>query len=179
MNLDDVKKIEETFRNSKSPDELFDTFQNAININLGDLETFKILLANPTLSPDEIKMFTEKLIKEIPNKALDLLLWTGKVFENHPDNYKHLEDAFSYYHRAISLQPNSHEPFLRLLNLYNHEIEFPTNQKILDVIDESVAAVDRKSKVYYALANHYKRCGDSKLEAKYIALAEKSAERER
>ena len=179
MNLDDLKKFEEIFRNSKSSDELFDAFQGAVKINLCDLQTFKILLANPTLSPDEIKMFTEKLIKEIPNESLDLLLWTGKILENHPDNSNYLEDALIYYRRAISTKPNFNEPLLRILNLYNYEIELPINRKILEIVEELVTAVDQKSKVYYALAHHYKKCGDSKSEAKYIALAEKSAKRER
>ena len=179
MNLDDVKRIEDTFRNSRSPDELFDAFQNAIKINLSDIDTFKILIANPTLTPNEIKMFTEKLLKETPGNALDLLLWTGKVFENHPDNYNHLEETILIYQRALSYKPTSHEPLLKLLHLYNHEIDFPTNQKILDLIDESVAAVDKKSKVYYALAKHYKKCGDPKLEKKYLQLAEESIKRGR
>jgi len=178
VNLDDVKRIEDTFRNSRSPDELFDAFQNAIKINLNDSDTFKILIANPALTPNEIKMFTEKLLKEIPGNALDLLLWTGKVLENHPDNYNYLEDTILIYQRAIFYKPNSHEPLLRLLNLYNHEIDLPTNQKILNLIDESVAAVDQKSKVYYSLAKHYKKCGDPKSEKKYLQLAEKSVKRE-
>lgn len=178
VNLDDLQNFEEIFRNSKSSDELFDAFQNAIKINLCDLQTFKILLANPTLSPDEIKMFTEKLIKKIPNESLDLLLWTGKVLENHPANSNYLEDALIYYRRAISTKPNFHEPLLKMLNLHNYEIELPTNPKILEIIEESVIAVNRKSKIYYALAHHYKKFGDSKSEAKYIALAERSVKKE-
>jgi hypothetical protein len=179
VNSDDVKRIEDTFRNSKSSNELFDAFQEAIKSKLCDLEIFKILIANPILSVDEIKMFTEKLLKETPGNALDLLLWTGKVLENHPDNYYHLEDTILIYQRAIAHKPTSHEPLLRLLSLYSHEIDLPTNQKILNLIDESIAAVDQKSKVYYALAKHYKKCGDPKLEKKYLYLAEESVKRER
>jgi tetratricopeptide (TPR) repeat protein len=179
VNLDEVNKIEETFRGSKSPDELFDAFQDAIKINLSDIGVYKILLANPTLSPDEIKLFTEKLIKEVPGGSFDLLMWAGKVFENHTDYFDNVKDALFYYQRAISFQPESYEPLLNLLSLYNYEINLPINQKILDVIDESVSAINQKSKIYYALARHYKKCGDSKLEVKYLSLAEKSAEKER
>lgn len=179
MNSDDVKKIEDTFRNSKSSNELFDAFQDAIKSKLCDIEIFKILIANPILSVDEIKLFTEKLLKETPGNALDLLLWTGKVLENQPNNYNYLEEALFYYRRAISTKPDFHEPLLRLLNLYNYEIELSTNRKILDIIEESVTAVDQKSKVYYALAHHYKKCGDPNSEKKYLHLAEESTKRER
>jgi hypothetical protein len=178
VDIEEINRIEEVFRNSKSPDELFDTFQKAIKIKLSDIGVFKILLANPMLSRDEIKLFTGKLIKEMPDSSLDLLMWAGKVFENHADYYDNVKEAFLYYQRAISYRPESHEPQLNLLNLYNYEIDIPTNKKILEVIDESVFAVNQKSKIYYALAKHYKKCGDSKLEVKYLALAERSAENE-
>ncbi len=179
MNLDEIKRIEDTFRNSASSDELFDAFQNAIKMKLRDIGTFKILIANPTLTPNEIKMFTEKLLNEIPSNSFDLLLWTGKVFENHPHNYRHLEDTISIYQRAIAHKPSSHEPLLKLLNLYNHELDLPTNRKILSLINESIDFVNRKSKVYYALANHYKKCSDPNLEKNYLRLAEESAKKER
>lgn len=179
MNLEDVKRIEDTFRNSKSSDELFDAFQDAINIKLSDVSIYKILIANPILTADEIKMFTKKMIKEIPGKEYDILMWTGKVFENHPQNFKYLEDTFNIYQQAISHRPNSHEPLLRLLILYNHEIDLPANQKILKLIDESIAAVDQKSKVYYAIAEHYKKCNDQNMEKKYLRLAEAATKRER
>lgn len=179
MRSEEVTKIEETFRNSRSSDELFDAFQSAMKIKLTDLDIFKILIANPTLSPGEIKMFTEKLIKEIPGKAHDLLLWTGKVLENHPNNYTHLEDTILIYRRAIAHNPSSHESLLKLLNLYNHELDLPTNHKILSVVEESIASVDRKSKVYYELAKHYRKLGNVEMEKNYLRRAEESSKTER
>lgn len=173
-----IKKIENTFRSATSSDELFDAFQDALKLNICGLETFKILLANPVLSSDEVKMFAEKLIKEFSTNVFDLCMWTAKIFENDPDNNDRLDDALHYYSRAISNQPTSHEPFVKLLELYNHEINLPTNQKILDLVSVGIQAVHYKSKVYYALSNHYKRAGNIQLAAKHLALAEKSAERE-
>ncbi len=178
MNAEDKKKIEETFRNSVSSDELFDAFQAAIKFNLSDIDTFKILIANPALSPSEIKMFTEKLIKEKPRNAFDLLLWTGKVFESHPNYYNHMEDTVLIYERAIKHNPPAHEPLIKLLNLYNHEIDLPINSKILEIIDESIAEVNKKSEVFYSLAEHYRKCGDAEKKKKYFALAEKAVKSE-
>ncbi|MCX6169626.1 MAG: hypothetical protein NTX65_09805 [Ignavibacteriales bacterium] len=178
MNFDEINKIEETFRNSTSADELFDAFQDAIKLKLADMGVYKILLANPTLSPDEIKLFTEKLIKEIPDSSFDLSMWAGKVFENHTDYFNYVSDALFYYQRANSFKPEFHEPLLSLLNLYNYEIDLPINKKIFDIIEESVSNVNQKSKIYYALSRHYKKCGDSNMEIKFYALAERAAEKE-
>jgi len=179
LNQEIIRKIEETFRSAHSSNELFDAFQTAINLKVSDLSIYKILIANPALSVDEINMFTKKLINEIPGKKYELLLWTGKVFENHPQNIFNIENTFSIYQQAIFQRPNSHEPLLRLLNLYNHDLKLPTNQKIINLIEKSLAAVDKKSKVYSALAKHYKKCGDSESEKRYLRLAETSAKLER
>ena len=178
MNNDEVNKIEKTFRNSTSSDELFDAFRDALKLNLSDLGLYKILLANPTLSTDEVKLFTEKLIKEISAASFDLSMWAGKVFENRTDYFNNVQDAFFYYERALSHKPDSYEPLLSLLNLYNYEMNLPLNQKIFDIIGRSVSSVTLKSKIYYALSNHYKKCGNSNLEIKYYALAERASENE-
>ena len=169
----DLEKIENIFRNSSSPDELFDAFQTAVNLKIKSVDTYKILLANPTLSADEVKMFTEKLIKEQPDNAYEFNMWTGSVFENFISDYERLEDTFEYYKRAIFHKPDSHEPLLKLLNLYNYEINLPTNSRIINTIVDVVKTIDKKSKVYYALANHFRKTGNNRMEVKYLALAEK------
>jgi len=176
--VQDQEKIENTFRYSSSQDELFDAFREAIRREVKNPETFKILLANPTLSPDEIKMYTEKLIRELPHSAFDFNMWTASVFENYSNDYEKLEDAFNYYYSALFYKPTSPEPLLRLLNLYNYEIDLPSNGRIVNLIEDLAASVENKSRVYYALANHFRKTGNNRLEVKYLALAEKSAERE-
>lgn len=179
MNSERIKEIENIFRNSTSSDELFDAFQEALRLNLRELEIFKILLANLALSTDEVKMFTEKLLKQIPESSFDICMWTAKVFGNYLLEPDRLEDAVRYYSRAISHHPSSHESQIQILNLYNYEIEVAINQKIIGIVESTVQAIDKKSKVYYALADHYKRIGNLERATKYLALAEKSAEREK
>ncbi len=174
---DDIKKIEDAFRNSTSSDELFDAFQKALSLYITDIELYKILLANPALSPDEIKMFAEKLLKQTPNNAFELCMWTAKVFENYQDYYR-LEDSIHYYRKAISYNPTDHESLLQLLKFYNYEIEMPANKIIIELVEENVSAAHQKSKVYYAFADLYRKVGNKKLEAKYLALAEYSSARE-
>ena len=171
-------RVEEIFRNSKSSDELFDTFREAIDGNVKDIELYKILLGNPALSSEEIKMFSEKLAKEIPERQLDTFLWTANVFENYKEDYYKLQDAVSYYQRAFQQEPTSAAPLIRLLNLYNFDLQTPINKMIVDYVEENVKSVNRKSDTFFALAELYKRKGDYTTASKCLALGEKAAERE-
>ena len=80
--MQELERIENIFRYSSSSEELFDTFKESLKYRIKSLESYKVLLANPFLTPDEIKMFTEKIITELPNKAYDINLWTANIFES-------------------------------------------------------------------------------------------------
>lgn len=168
-----MKNIENIFRNSNSPDELFDAFRTAVEKKINNIELFKILIANPFLSLDEIKMYSEKLISEIPENAYTISMWTAKVLEHKTDNYDYMENCIIYFSKALQVNPSSHEPFLRLIKLYNTELELPANKMILEIINSGIQFVENKSKIYYALADLFKRIGDNKSVSKYLDLAER------
>lgn len=171
---EELNKIESIFRNSTSPDLLFDAFQEAIKLEVKDPEIFKILLGNPALSTDEIKMFVEKLIKEFPSNAYELFIWAAKIFEHKDDYHNSLEDAVHYYKRAHGYKPDSFVPLLNLLSLYNYELALPINKNIIELVEDRISSIRLKSKIYYALADHYKKIGDKQREGKFLLLAEKS-----
>lgn len=173
---EELNKIENIFRNSTSPDFLFDAFQEAIKLKVKDPEIFKILLGNHALSTDEIKMFVEKLIKEFPSHAYELSIWAAKIFEHKDDYHNSLEDAVHYYKRAHDYKQDSFVPLLNLLTLYNYEFALSINKNIIELVEDRISSISLKSKIYYALADHYKKIGDKQLEMKYFALAERAAE---
>ncbi len=173
-----INKIEFVFRNSNSPDELFDRFTDAIKLKINDLSLYKIFLANPALSIDEIKMFTGKLLKEMPKERFQLSMWAAKIFENRQIGYEFIENAIHYYELAMQSNPSSHEPLLEMINLYNRDLDLPSNKKILELVDSFIPSVNLKSKVYFSLAEHYKKRNDLKNASRYLALANKAAERE-
>ena len=177
--MQELERIENIFRYSSSSEELFDTFKESLKYRIKSLESYKVLLANPFLTPDEIKMFTEKIITELPNKAYDINLWTANIFESISAEYERLEDALNYYERAYFHLPIAHEPLLKILNLYNYELDYPSNKKIISFIEQGIESVKLKSKIYYALANHYRQIGNSRMEVVCLSLAEKEAMRER
>ncbi len=173
-----IKRIEFVFRNSISQDELFDAFREAIILKINDATLYKILLANPALNKDEIKLYTEKLLKEIPGSTYQLCMWTAKVFENHVEDYEQLEHAILYYTKACYHNPGSHEPYLDLIKLYNLDIELPSNKKILQIVESGTSSVIYKSKIYFALSDLFKKINDLNGASKYLALANKALETE-
>ncbi len=180
LNMDDAtkKRIEDVFRNSGSPDELFDAFDEAIRLKISDVEIYKILLGNPALSLYEIKMYAEKLLRELNEHGFQISLWTAKVLEKMQSNFEYVDNAYHYYVKAHQFNPSSFEPLLELLKLYNFDFELPTNEKIINFVEKNMAPVKIKSKIYFALSNLYKRTGDKFKEAKYAALAYKALESE-
>jgi hypothetical protein len=179
MKSDQYKKIESVFRGSASRDDLFDAFGDALKHEIYDFDLFKILLANPFITTDEVKMYAEKILKVIPFNSYHILMWTGKILESRSYDFVNLEDSINYYTRAINLRPVEFEPLMSILKLYNHDVESDVNKKILAIVEEGLNRVRIKSRIYYALADLYKRRGESVMEFKYLELAEKSAVNER
>lgn len=178
MQNDLYKKIESVFRNSNSPDELFDSFSDAMKLKIDDLTLYRIFLANPALSIDEIKMFSGKLLKEMPAEQFHISMWAAKIFENRQSGYEFIDNALHHYKIAAEARPDAHEPLLEMLRLYNSEFDLPYNKTILELIDRFVPAVNLKSKIYFSLSDIYKKKNELEAASKYLALANIAAERE-
>ena len=75
--------VESAFRQSASSGELFDALKLAINHRLADVELYKILLGNPTLSKYELIMFTEKICKDsgLTREELEEMIGEVQVVE--------------------------------------------------------------------------------------------------
>lgn len=165
------KNLEKIFRDANSSEALFDGFQIIIVSKIKDPVLFKTLLANPCLTEDEIMFFAEKLALEFRECAYTIFLWTGTIFET---KFGCVDHSFNYYAKAINMKPFKYEPFLSMIHLYDYEMDIPTNRAIMEFIDGLIEFVEEKSKVYFALANHYIKTGEIEYMKKYQALAEKA-----
>jgi hypothetical protein len=172
------EEIAKIFRYSASADELFDAFKESLELQLKDIELYKIFLSNPANTADEIKMYMEKLIKEFPQDSYALFMWAGQMFESFRSDYERLEDSYKYYFRAFETDKTNAQPILKIISLYSFEIDFPLNKKIIETAENNIASLHQKSVVYFALSNLFGKIGNVELEIKYYALAEKAAERE-
>lgn len=163
--------LEKVFRDSNSIDALFDGFQILIFKKLDDTGLFKTLLANPALSPDELKLFTDKLSCEFKHRSYEVFYWAATIFET---KFGCSEYAFNYYVKAINVKPFKHEPFLDIIRLFDYELDTVTNRALIEFVENAVEFVDCKSTVYSFLASHYLKTGDDPAAKRYEAKAEQS-----
>lgn len=172
MNKEEIEKI---FRSSNDSNEIFDAFQASILSKNDDVELYKILIGNPTLSFDEIAMYTQKLASEFPEFSIELYLWTAQLFETKPLNIDALETALYYYANAAKINPTDHTPFINAMNLYNYEMDFNLNGLIEEFVESGIKSVKYKNTLYKTLADHFKKKGDTESQKKYLRLYEKSS----
>lgn len=172
--MDLKNEIETIFRESSSSEELFDAFDNALKLRIRDAELYKILLSNPSLTRDEVKLFAEKLCREFHDISYDICLWVAKIFEtaSTPDA---IETALNYYRRAIDFKSDDYKPYLQILKLYNQDIDFPPKEKISGILKKGLSEVQRKSKLCFGIADFYRKMNDAEMNRKYMVLASKYA----
>lgn len=172
------KKIERIFQNSACKNELFDAFDTALKSGIRNTELYKILLANPALSGDELEMYSEELIKRLKGSEYDFYIWTGQIFEMEHGRDSAHDKAFDYYCKASLINPTEAEPLIKILRLYNYDYQYTINNSIEEIVEKRVRFVNKKSVIYSLLADHFKAKGDLLKSSEYKALSELSASRE-
>jgi hypothetical protein len=169
----DKKEIEQIFKISGSPDELFDAFRLAIGSGIKDEEIYKILLANKALSNDEIKMYAEKICKDFPELCPSIYFWTARVFESFANHLDKFQNAFFYYKKSISSDESDLRPYLAIARMYNNELDLPQFKDVTGVLLKGISKVDIKSKICFALSNLYKKRRDVDNASYYQMLGER------
>ncbi|KUO59392.1 hypothetical protein APF79_03290 [bacterium BRH_c32] len=172
------KKIEKIFQNSACRNELFDAFGDAIKSGIRNTELYKILLANPALSTDELEMYSQELVKKLKGSEYDFYLWTGQIFEMGSGRESEHAKAFDYYCKASLINPTDAEPLIKILRLYNYDYQYAINNSIEEIVEKRVRFVNKKSVIYSLLADHFKAKGDTLKFTEYKTLSELSASRE-
>lgn len=172
MNIDS-REIEQIFKTSNSPDELFDLFRIAIDNKIEDLELYKTLLWNKVLSPDEIVMFGEKICRVFPGFAFRIYLWIGDIFETTSVYGEYYSKAFDYYLKAAEQNPHDQQPIISICNMFNKDLNIPKIEKVVKVCYEALNNLEVKSVVCFAIAKIYKNIGDIKNFRTYMKMGEK------
>ena len=62
-----------------------------------------------------------------------------------------------------------------MIKLYNFDFSLPVNRTIIANVKQCIKSVEKKSVVYYELANLYKKMGNQDLNKEYLLLAEIAA----
>lgn len=166
------KNLEKIFLESDSSDQIFDAFQLLLFNKIDDMDIVRVFLANPSLSIDEIVMYSEKLASTFVELSYEIFLWTGYVFES---KFGCTDYSLNYYQKASSVSPSEYAPYVSAIHLYNFEYPLPSNKIIIKMVEDGAPCVKKRSKVYYEFAKLYQELGNREKHIKYTELAERSA----
>jgi len=175
MRFYSLEEIRRCFANSTDFNEIFDAFQAALAQKLMDLEPYRLLFWNHSLTVDEVRLFGEKLAGEFPELAFDVFLWLASIFEvtySSSDNY---ELALHYYRKAASAKPNEPDPYLDACDCYDPDLNIPPLSSLIEFIKEGIAHVSNPASLYRRLSRLYEMAGDIDQSDYYRNKAEESA----
>ena len=172
MRIYSLEDIRLCFSTSTDFNEIFDVFQGAIAQGVTDLELYRLLFWNHSLTPDEIRLFGEKLAAEFPVLAYDVYLWLASIFEvtfSSSDNY---ELAIHYYQKAAHARPGEQDPYLDACDCYDPDLNIPPITVLIDFLKRGTEQVPNPANLYRRLAQLYQIAGDDAQSEYYRALAE-------
>ena len=155
-----VDEIRRCFSTSSDFNEIFDAFQSALSQNLRDVEPYRLLFWNHSLTPDEVRLFGEKLAAQFPDLAYDVYLWLASMFEvtlSASDNY---EMALHYYQKAALSKPDEEEPYLDACDCYEPDLNIPPLNSLIEFVRHGVHRVRNPRGLYRRLAHLYELAGD-------------------
>jgi tetratricopeptide (TPR) repeat protein len=156
-----VEEIRKAFSASSDFNEIFDAFQSAISQNLRDVEPYRLLFWNQSLTPDEVRLFGEKLAAQFPELAFDVYLWLAGVFEVTVSAYDNYELALEYYRKAALARPDEADPYLDACACYEPDLNIPPLSSLIEFVGRGVAFVRDPRPVYRRLARLYEYAGEA------------------
>ncbi len=158
-----VDEIRRRFELSKEFNEIFDAFQQALCQRLEDIELYRQLFWNHSLSPDELQLFGEKLAKEFSSISYDVYMWLASVFEvtySRCDNY---ELALKYYRKAAAVKPFQPDPYLDAADCYEPDLNIPPVSALIAFLKEGVKTVPVPRTLYQRLSHLYEIAGNDEM----------------
>lgn len=162
-----IQEIRARFEHSNEFNELFDAFEQAIQLRVADIELYRLLFWNNTLSPDELCLFGEKLAKEFPELAYDTFMWLANVFEvtySMVDNY---QLALEYYQKAAAVCPAESEPYSKAADCYEPDLNIPPASVLIIFLKRGIEHVRFPKPLYERLAGLFEHQGNDEMSAYY------------
>ncbi len=156
------EEIRQWFSTSTDFNEIFDAFEDAIAQRIEDVEVYRLLFWNHSLSPDELCLFGQKLAQEFPAISYDAYMWLANVFEVTYSMYDNYELAVEYYKKAASVRPNEPDPYLDAADCYEPDLNIPPIDVLIDFLKEGTVLVTNPKNIFLRLAHLYEIIGDSR-----------------
>jgi tetratricopeptide (TPR) repeat protein len=167
------EEIRRCFSASTDFNEIFDVFQSALAQKIKDLELYRQLFWNHSLTNDEIRLFGEKLAGEFPDLAYDVFLWLASIFEvTSADNF---ELALHYYQKAASAKPDESDPYLDACDCYDPDLNIPPITQLIDFLKSGTTTAAHPGPLYRRLSYLYGLAGDTEQSDLYRHKADESS----
>lgn len=167
--IDELRTI---FSTSDDFNVIFDAFEEAMRAGVNDLELYRLLFWNNALTPDEVRLFGERLAKEFEEMAYDVFLWLASVFEVTYSAYDNFELALHYYRKAAEARPSEVEPYVNAADCYEPDLNIPPAEVLLSFLRSGLPVVANKKVVLMRLAYIYEMTGDDEQARYYRTLAD-------
>jgi tetratricopeptide (TPR) repeat protein len=176
MSLNTDEQIRRCFSRSEDFNEIFDAFESAVAKGIRDIELYKVLFSNNSLTADEVRLFGEKLAVDFPELAYDAFFWLARVFEATQASSDNYELAFRYFQKAANADPAKPNSYLEASACYEQDLNIPPLAHLIDFVKSGVSHVPNPTMLYKKLADLHDLAGEPAVAEFYRQQAEHSSE---
>ena len=167
-----IDELRHIFASGSDFNDLFEAFQDALDQKIQEVELYRLLFWNNSLSPDELCLFGEKLAKEFPIIAYDTYMWLASVFEVTYSAYDNFDLAIKYYRKAAGAKPSEPDPYLDACDCYDPDLNIPPVDILIEFVKDGLEHVGNRKALFLRLARLYELSGDDEQSEYYRRLAD-------
>jgi tetratricopeptide (TPR) repeat protein len=161
------EEIRNRFINSEDFNEIFDAVEEAIRQRIEDIELYRLLFWNNSLSAEAIAMFGEKIANEFPSIAYDVYMWLASVFEVVHSKFDNYEGALRYYKRASQVKPDELDPYLDAADCYDPDLNIPPAEALIEFLTEGLKYVRVPKPIFQRLCLLHRAIGNEEMARYY------------
>lgn len=165
-------EIQRRFEFSTDFNEIFDAFEEAMQQRVTDIELYRLLFMNPSLSVDELCLFGEKLAYEIREHAYDVYMWLARVFEATHSMLDNYELTFAYYRKAAAVRPDLADTYLAAADCYEPDLNIPPIAQLITFLKDGAEHVPAPRELYERLVYFFELLGNDEMEQYYRRRAD-------
>lgn len=158
-----IHDIRRRFESSTDFNEIFEAFEHALRQRIDDIGLYRQLFWNHSLSPDELKLFGEKLSREFAPISYDVFMWLASVFEATTSMNDNYDLAVEYYRKASRAQPAQLEPYLYAADCYEPDLNIPPISVLINFLKEGTQRVPAPKLLFQRLAHLYEKVGNDEM----------------
>ncbi|HUI10547.1 MAG TPA: hypothetical protein VL221_09480 [Bacteroidota bacterium] len=156
-----LEEIRQCFSASTDFNEIFDVFQSALAQKVTDFDLYRLLFWNPSLTPDEVRLFGEKLAGEFPQVAYEVFFWLAGMFEATYSSSDNHELAVYYYMKAAAVNPSEADPYLKACDCHEPDLNIPPAAGLIEFVKSGIPHARDPIPLFKRLADLYMYIGDA------------------